>query len=81
MDEELRQILKAWGKFPAHDEADFTCLLNEVSTALSEGLIGNELAAVIQNEFMNHVGDPGPQQDIVEIAEVISDWWSNKHSM
>lgn len=76
--QQLKQILKDWGKFPAHDEADFNCLLNEVSTALSEGLTGNEMVAVIQNEFMNHIGEPGPDQDIIEVAETISDWWSNK---
>lgn len=79
-EQQLKQILKDWGKFPAHDEADFTCLLNEVSTALGEGLIGIEMVAVIQNEFMNHIGEPGPEQDIIEIADIISDWWSNKTS-
>ncbi len=78
--EELKQILKDWGKFPAHDEADFNCLLSEVSTALSEGLTGVEIVAVIQNEFMNHIGETGPEQDVVEVAEIISDWWSNKPS-
>ena len=78
--QQLKQFLKEWGKFPAHDEADFNCLLNEVSTALGEGLIGMELAAVIQNEFVNHIGEPGVEQDVVEVSEIISDWWSNKTS-
>ena len=78
--EELKQILKEWGKFPAHDEADFNCLLSEVSTALNEGLTGNEIAAVIQNEFMNHIGEQGDGQDVADVSEIISDWWSNKDS-
>jgi len=58
-EQQLKQILKDWGKFPALDEADLNCLLIEVSPELGEGLTGIEMVVVIQNEFMNHIGEAG----------------------
>jgi hypothetical protein len=76
----IKSVLKEWNKFPAHAEADFNCLFNEVSTALQEGLTGGDLVFVIQNEFMNHFGEEGPAEDVAHIAGVISDWWLSKQS-
>lgn len=76
--QQIKVILKGWNKFPANAEADFDCLCNEVSTALGDGFGATELTAVIQNEFVNHFGEPGPVDEVLYISEVIVDWWQNK---
>jgi hypothetical protein len=76
--EDLRSILKSWGRFPAPAEPDFDCLVHEVLVALHEGFDVDELVEVIQNEFISHFGVPGPQQDVLEVADAISSWWNSQ---
>jgi hypothetical protein len=79
-EDDLRTILKNWGHFPAPTEAEFNCLLNEILGALREGFDKRELAMVIQNEFYNHFGEPGPDVAVADLAEDISIWWDGKSS-
>jgi hypothetical protein len=74
----IKSVLREWNKFPANAEADFECLVSEVVAALGEGFGAFDLAAVIHNEFMNHVGEPGPDDDVIRVAEELSLWWMNK---
>ncbi len=71
---DIKQLLKKWNQFPANAEADFDCLVHEVVAALEEGFGAFDLAAVIQNEFMNHTGESGPGDDVMRIAEELSIW-------
>jgi hypothetical protein len=71
-DTALIDLLRSWGKFPAQDEADFACLVNEVRTALQEGADVPTIAMVIQNEFYNHTGAVGPHDDILSVARAVS---------
>ncbi len=74
----INTVLRSWNKFPAHDEPDFNCLVNEVWTALNEGLGQSDLYLVIQNEFMNHIGAEGPADDVAQIAAELSGWWNSR---
>ena len=77
---DLRTILKNWGRFPAPTEAELNCLLNEVLGALREEFDKHELAVVIQNEFYNHFGEPGPDVAVADLAEDICIWWNGRES-
>ena len=72
----ISERLHEWNLFPAHAEADFKCLVSEVVVALEEGFGAFDLAAVIQNEFENHVGEPGPDDDVIRIADELAQWWA-----
>lgn len=80
MEARLKSILKTWGRFPADDEADFHCLVSEVTEALRHGSGEVELAMVIHNEFYNHFGTQGPKGDVNDVVEEILLWWrANEH--
>lgn len=74
----IKSVLKHWNKFPANGEADFECLVSEVVAGLEEGFGAFDLAAVIQNEFVNHIGEIGPDEEVMRIAEELSTWWIAK---
>jgi hypothetical protein len=74
----IKSVLKDWNKFPANGEADFECLVSEVVAGLDEGFGSFDLAAVIQNEFVNHIGEPGPDDDVMRIADELAIWWMTK---
>ncbi len=78
-EEQIRTMLKTWNRFPATDEADFSCLVREVSDALTRGTDEAELALVIHNEFYNHFGTQGPRGEVQDVAEEILIWW-NTHN-
>lgn len=77
----IKSVLKEWNKFPANAEADFDCLCNEVLAALEDDFGSFELAAVIQNEFINHFGKEGSSDDVAQIAASISGWWLNREGV
>lgn len=74
----IRQRLMEWNKFPANGEADFECLVSEVVAGLEEGFGPFDLAAVIQNEFVNHIGEPGQDDEVMRIADELAIWWMTK---
>ncbi|GEM_PF-2915723 len=78
VEDQIRAMLKTWNRFPATDEADFNCLVREVSEALNRGTDQKELALVIHNEFYSHFGTQGPRGDVQDVAEEILVWWETR---